>query len=108
MAVQLDRDAARVFEHNWHQGAYALGREQAARVLEAEPERLERRRLAAALRVVLVGVNRRDRIDQVDDRIEPELARDLHPIRPAGQIVPRLGDARLSDAVRGHTANEEL
>ena len=33
-----------------HQRAHALGREQAARVLEAEPERRERHRLPAALR----------------------------------------------------------
>ena len=91
MAVQLDRNAARVLEHDWHKRAHALGREQPARVLEAEPERLERYRLAAALRIIVVGVNRRDRIDQVDDWIEPELARDLRPdsSSPAGRSRAR-------------------
>src|SRR5207248_11093651 len=86
----------------------ALRRDQPAGILEAEPEWFERHRLPAALGVIFVGVHRRDREDQVDDRIEPELARDLGAIAPAGQIVPRLRDARLPNAIRGHPLNEQL
>ena len=108
VAVQLDRNAAAVGQDHRDQRAGALRREQAARILEAEPERRERRRLPAALRVIVVGVDRRDRVDQVDDRIEPELARHLHPVLPPGEVVPGLRDAGLADAVGGHALDEEL
>ena len=92
VGVELDRGGARVLQHDRDQRPRALGRQQPARVLEAEPPDVERGGLAAALGVVGVGMDRRDRVDQVEDHAEPGGVRGVDPALPAGIFVPRIGD----------------
>ena len=95
MRVQRARRSARVLQHHRRQGADALRRQQPAGVLQAQPVHRQRSRLAGAFGVILVGMPGRDRIDQIDQRREPDLAGEPHPGLPEGDMVPRVRYADL-------------
>ena len=108
MGVEFDLDAGAVLQDDGDEGAHAIGRQEPARVLEAKPVRCERNRLAGALGIIFVGVARRNRVDEVEDRRQPGLAGTRDTPRPARQVVPRRRNPRLLHTVRRNQVDAEL
>ena len=69
--MEFDRHVAGIRQDDRHEGADAFRRDQGAGILEAEPLGPERRCLPGLLGVVLVGVLRRIRIDEIEDDVQP-------------------------------------
>ena len=69
MGVKLDGDVTGGFEHHGDQSARALRCEQAADVFKADAPGFGRRRFLGFPRIILVGMARRDGIDQVRHRV---------------------------------------
>ncbi len=107
MGVKLQRDGVDVLLDQRDQRARALRREQSGDVLEANAIGLDRRRLARPRSKVLVGVARRDRVNDVDDHFHAELLQrgDFH--RRGVVIVPGIGRARQRDAVGDHALDHQ-
>ncbi len=105
--VQLDFDAVGVLKHDRHQRFYPFRREQTSGILETEPIYFERRRVAGALREILIGVFGRDGINDVGNRIDADVTGYLRFPRPTFQLVPLFGNARFADAVGSHPFHEE-
>ncbi len=99
VGVKLERRSADVLLDQPDQSARALRRQHAADVFEADPVRMQRRRVARFLRVILVGMARRDRVDQVHHRFHAELAQLLRLFAERCEIVPRVRSPRQRDAV---------
>ncbi len=105
--VQFHRYALGIRKHDRHQGLHPLRGEQAARVFQAQAIDFERRGLARAFGKIFVGVFWRYGIDNVQHRIDADVAGDFGLPLPAFELVPLLGNARFADAVGGHSLHEQ-
>ncbi len=108
VGVQLHGFAASGFKYGGHRGSGALRSQDATGIFEDHPVDVQREGLADFCRVVFVGVARRDRVDEIDDRLQAGLLRLLDPPSPVIGIIPRVRDAHFFDADVGHASIEEL
>ena len=99
VGVELHRGVADVFEHDGNQRARPLQGQQAAHVLEADPHRVDGRGLPGLPGVVLVGMARRHRVDQVHHRVHAELLEPDLLFVELVVVVPGVGGAGKGDAV---------
>ena len=107
VGVELHRYVPGLGQNRRHQGAGALRLEQATRVLEADPGRAQPRGLTCQVAVIVVGVDRRDGVDQVDDRIQAGPAGIDHQALPVGGGVGRVGNTHLPHAIGGQAFDEQ-
>ena len=107
MGVKLERGRADILLDQPHQCARALGRQHAADILETDPVRFQRRGVARLARVIIIGVARRDRVNQIHHRIHAELFQLDSFLAEQFEIIPSVGSARQVDAVFGDGGNHQ-
>ena len=108
MGMHFNRDAGGMLQHQRHQGAGALWRQQSARILQAQAERLELDCRLGALDVVLVRVAGRNGIGDVDDGPHPGSSGCTGTQGPHLGIVPGVRDPHLLDTGCGHDTPEQF
>ena len=107
MGVELHRGPVDVLQHQRHQGADPIRGDQAARVLQADARQVEGCRLSRPLRVVLVGMLGRHRVNEVDDGLEAGVPDRLHLLLPTRELVPFVRNSRLPHSVGAHALQVE-
>ena len=94
MGVKLDGDVTGGFEDHGDQSARALRREQAADVFKADAPGFGGRRFLSFPRIILVGMARRDGIDQVRHRVHAGLFQVVDLFFEGAVVVPTIRRAR--------------
>ena len=108
MGVKLHRDIARGFQDHGNQRARAIRRQQAADVFEANAPGIGRCGFFGFPGVVLIGVARRHRVNQVRHRVHAMLLQIGDLFAEGVVVVPAVRRARQGQAVRDEPLDQEF
>ena len=100
VCVKLDRYAPGVLKDHRDQCSRTLGREQPSRIFQADPVNLQRGRVAGLPGIVFIRMSWRNRVDQIDYRLQTRIAGCMHMLPPDGDGVGRVGYPDLTYSMR--------
>ena len=106
--VKLHRLVFRFAQDQRNQPARRFRREQSAGVFETNPRNIELGGFPRALDEILIGVLRRYRIDDVQNRFEPGALGGRYGVAPERRRIRRIRSAQLVDAVGGEAFKPKI